>query len=93
MQRGGILTSVGFYLYMIICGHKINVSLFLSYQDTFLVIKWSNGAGIFYSHAFDYGIMREKYYARYSSKLKNEINCIFWKEGIDNIIYCNIIKT
>jgi len=37
--------------------------------------------------------MREKYYARYSSKLKNEINCIFWKEGIDNIIYCNIIKT
>lgn len=59
------------------------------------------GGGIFYSHAFDHGILKNKYYERFSSDLKTPINCIFWKEslkvsnqikihGIDNILRNNI---
>ncbi|OYT27592.1 MAG: hypothetical protein B6U97_00980 [Candidatus Altiarchaeales archaeon ex4484_96] len=47
------------------------------------------GGGIFHSHAFDHGIMKEKYFARYDSHLKKKINCLFWKESLK---VSNIIK-
>ncbi len=41
------------------------------------------GGGTFHSPAFvNYKNMRKKYYFRYPSDLKKEINCVFWKESL-----------
>lgn len=40
------------------------------------------GGGIFHAHAFDHEPMKNKYYKRYSSNLKSEINCLFWKDSL-----------
>ncbi len=43
--------------------------------------RGSYGGAIFHSHAYDNDLVRKKYFNRYSSKLKNQVSCIFWKDS------------
>ncbi len=78
---------------------KYNEKKFLNFLKFALYASQSGrrgqyGGGIFFSHAFDYEIMKEKYYSRYNNHLKQEIKCIFWKESlkISNFIRDNNVN-